>query len=131
MSTITDGSFKPYPTLTTRDFPSIFINKAHPEDFIPSKRRVCQKFTYRERNFLRIPFVKDGQYIPMTFICDKKRPYGLYLGEKARKCVQHAVKYDSLGFEYIEYRSTKQGKNRIMIEDSNQPEVNFIGLKIG
>lgn len=119
--------FIPFPILRAKDFPENYICFAHPNDYKESDVRIIERFKYKGRKFIRMSVPQNGRYVPITFICDPKRPYGIYLSHQAMEIFGSFLRVDDLGFKCMRYVCNGKKIEHIMVEESNQPCVNIIG----
>lgn len=92
--------------LHDENFPSHYINKQHPQDYliseIPIKELFYHKTSFYSRLFVRLSFKIDDKFIPISCICDTGAPKFLYLTQKARNVLKKRIKQDELLNEYME-----------------------------
>lgn len=129
MNSVTDSSYVPFPILGKSDFPPIYDNFSHPNDYKKSAVKANDRFIYKGRKFVRTSFRYKGEYTAFTFVCDPKRPFGMYLCKTARQYIDPIIKRDFLGFEYSCFSNAKRELSHIMIEESPQDGLNILGLK--
>lgn len=122
--------YNSFPLLKTTDFPPHYENFIHPEDFKPYDTKVEEKFSYRGNLFIRLSFNINGKFFPITFVCDRKRPKGIYLTSYTRRILDPCINTTDFGFDCAHFK-TKDGKScHILVDETNQPQVNFFGIKL-
>ena len=72
--------------LTNADFPSNFVDFAHPQDYIASSEPVNERiyhstFGHHHRLLWRVSWKLGGAFYPFTFVLDTGSPKFLYLGK--------------------------------------------------
>lgn len=92
--------------LHDENFPSYYINKQHPQDYLisnaPVKELIYHRTSFYSRLFVRLSFKIDNIFIPISCICDTGAPKFLYLTQKARNVLKKRIKQDELLNEYME-----------------------------
>lgn len=74
------------------DFPSNYVNGAHPEDYTVTDRPITPEkilhdaFGANARVLWRVSWrTPDDRYVPLTFVLDTGAPESMYLGHRARE----------------------------------------------
>jgi len=119
--------------LCEENFPSYYVNKAHPTDYIiydnPVRELIFHKNSSYSRLLVRASFKLNNKYIPITFICDTGAPKFLYLNKKSKKLLQNRINTDCLQNEYM---IVNINNRNVRIGVSEPPtihsEVNIFGL---
>ena len=75
------------------DFPHHFVDMHHPDDYKvvskPFVEYIPQGQLRRDRLIVRVCWkVADGQFLPMTCVCDTGAPKGLYLSHEAYRVLE-------------------------------------------
>ncbi len=123
--------------LCSADFPSFFVNCAHPGDYVPlvaaiPPQVIVHRKAHHNRLFLRMCFrANDGNYIPITFIVDTGSPSSLYVGEPARSALDAAGRLvnDEADTEYIDF-GAPLGKATVQDIPVTHAPANIIGLPL-
>lgn len=116
--------------LQIADFPDFYVDKHHPEDFIPMNRNIKEFFFHRmpghNRLILRIS-VRLGvkMFIPFSFICDTGAPSYLYINDITRRLIKDRIVEDELGNHFI---YTHGKRLPVYPSPSNHSDTNIIGL---
>jgi len=112
------------------DFPDYFINKNHPDDFKPSrepiKELIFHKLQDHNRLILRISVkIRQGIYIPFTFVCDTGAPSHIYLNDITKRLIQNRIFYDDSDNQVM----TINGRNYSVKKSPElHKDTNIIGL---
>lgn len=113
------------------DFPDYYIDKRHPDDYIPVKKCFTEYIYHSisDHNILilRICFkIGHKTYIPCSFICDTGAPTHIYINSTTRKMIKDLIQKDELENEFLIIDN-----KRMMLKPSpsNNPDVNIIGLR--
>ena len=96
--------------LQDADFPDGYVHMAHPDDYkpvdnpLPVTCLLHQKIGHW-RLILRVSFrLKNGKYLPMSFVCDTGVPYDFYFSETALEQLIKGgrLKEDEIGNAYLD-----------------------------
>jgi len=99
--------------LQEADFPDDFIDKHHPNDFIPSTEYIQELYFHRlplhNRLLLRISFrLKNNIYIPFTFVLDTGATCHMYINSITRRLIKERIYEDDAGNQFINLSSGKR-----------------------
>lgn len=116
--------------LQEADFPDFFIDKHHPDDFIPNVspmniEKIFHRLSGHNKLILRISIQINNIFIPFTFILDTGAPSYIYINSITRRLIKNRILDDELGNQFI-YISGK--KLSINPSPTNHSDVNIIGL---
>ena len=123
--------------LCAADFPSFFVNCAHPGDYVPLEEAlppqvIVHRKAHHNRLFLRICFrANDGTFVPVTFILDTGSPSSLYVGELARSALDAAGRLvsDEADTEFIDF-GAPLGKANVQDIPAPHAPANIMGLPL-
>lgn len=114
------------------DFPDYYVDKHHPEDYIPVSKPFTQ-LIYHDTNehnrlILRITIkTSNNGYLPVSFICDTGATVGIYTNQLLHRLINHRIiKDNDSGRDYIIV-----GGNKITVKHTPPPhqDCNVIGLR--
>ena len=121
--------------LKDADFPALFINMAHPDDYQLYANPVAHQFYFHKENMrhtrliARLCWQSTEGFTTISFVCDTGAPRYIYLGKTALKLLREIgrIKLDGAGNEYIKIL----GRN-VQIEDIPEyhEPANMIGLSL-
>lgn len=116
--------------LHSEDFPSIYKNMAHPDDYIIRSSFIKNEYLihhkkYHNRLIFRTSFKLDNQFMPISFVVDTGAPMCFYLSDKAMLMLQTRIQEDELQSKYI---SIQNKKASVQETPSNHKPANIIGL---
>ena len=89
------------------DFPSNYTHMAHPNDYLLSEEPIKAEFiSHRNGHHNRLLFriswkLSEGNYLPMTFVCDTGAPMHFYFSGRAMKAIESRIKTDELGVYFV------------------------------
>jgi hypothetical protein len=123
-----------YRQLVDQDYPKNYVNCQHPEDLVVQPQYIFLEYivhsaVHHSRLLLRISFLVDGGFLPMTFVLDTGMPEAMYLSAPAREALFRGGRLmTDRDFEtqYIE-TTIDYEKRKIPITDSTS---NIIGLSL-
>ena len=130
--------------LTEADFPIGYKHMAHTEDYIVSNEPT-KSFTYyksgrHRRLILRMRWkTSDGEYLPMSFVCDTSAPMHFYLSKIAIDKLKEIGRFsedEDTGSFFTEVETENGRKKAILLEvPSIHDPANIMGfsmlLKLG
>jgi len=124
--------------LMNDDFPDHFIEKAHPQDYIPISHPspieyIYHKKQYHNRIIVRISWkISIGSYVPISFVVDTGAPNGFYLSPRAFECLQPRICTDDMDNQYVSIHNNRGQHKNIMVCSTpyNHSPANIIGLKV-
>lgn len=96
--------------LCEADFPANYVHMAHPDDYklvdapLPITCLLHQMIGHW-RLILRVSFrLKNGNYLPMSFVCNTGAPYDFYFSEEAMEKLMTGgrLKEDEIGNAYLD-----------------------------
>lgn len=113
------------------DFPSYYINKKHPNDFMITSNPIQQEMIFHQRFhhnrlILRTSILIEERFISVSFICDTGAPDSFYLCDELRQRLSSRIFEDELGVTFI-----KIGGKKFFVGSppSNHDNINILGLK--
>jgi hypothetical protein len=116
------------------DFPSNYINMAHPDDYKaignPFATYISHFSGHNNRLILRACWkTSDNRYIPMSFVCDTGAPMGFYLSTVSTNILKryNRILEDETGNEYVVVNG---GKAAVEPTPSGHAPANIIGLRV-
>jgi len=120
--------------LHNTDFPSNFVNMAHPDDYKILDKPIIPEYIYNDKShhyrlIFRISWkLGENKYVPMSFVCDTGAPMFFYICEKAQNILQNRICNDELGNQF--FQMPDGSKAAIHETPSNHQPANIIGLRI-
>lgn len=132
--------------LHDEDFPRNYVNMKHPEDYIVSPTPMDATFVISSRQgrhhrlIARIAWqTENGNFIPMSFVCDTGAPSSFYLSPEARNILEeHKVLriHDEMGEPFVKARRRHGDfeSTYFMARIDDTPQIhknaNILGLKV-
>lgn len=113
------------------DFPDYYIDKHHPNDYIPISTPI-QELIYHQmpnhnRLILRMCFkITDTMFIPVSFVCDTGAPSHIYINSLTRRLVKSIILQDEAGTQYL---TVNKHKMLILSSPNHHPDTNIIGIQ--
>lgn len=124
--------------LTKQDFPSHYVDMAHPMDYHPKEHPLQPELFYHNglgshfRLLLRASVaLSDKSFLPMTFVCNTAFPGGFYFSERAMGILSNSdtnrMKEHDLGSVYLQ---TGDGKFAVTDTPQRYQPANVLGLRV-
>lgn len=115
--------------LTSADYPSNYVDLAHPEDYKLTLNPVYELTfhikSHHNRLLLRASWKVNEGFVPMTFVIDTGAPMYFYLSKRAQQAIASRIQVDELQSRFVEIDGKKA-----LIQDApqNHDNSNIIGL---
>ena len=123
------------------DFPSNFVDMAHPQDYVPLDSPLPPEFIYHRfgensRLILRVSWKINDKYIPMSFVCDTSAPCSFYMSARSFEVLEEGgrTKLNAFGNPCVDIQYEGWNNSTLVAEVRYTPNAfqpaNLIGLSL-